>query len=59
MAKKEKKLTCTFFVNGVQVDKLTPEHLEKMAQRLGETMSLYYTANIEEYKQLKSNSART
>ena len=52
MAKKEKKLTCTFFVGGKQVDKLTPEHLEKMSQRLGEVMSLYYTAHIEEYKQL-------
>lgn len=56
MAKKEKKLTCTFFVNGVQVDKLSPEHLDKMAQRLGEVMSLYYTANIQEYKQLKTNN---
>ena len=53
MAKKEKKLTCTFYVNGVQVDKLTPEYLDKMAQRLGEAMSIYYTAHIEEYKLLK------
>ena len=55
MAKKEKKLTCTFFVNGVQVDKLTPEHLDKMAQRLGEALSIYYTQHPEEYKQLKGN----
>ena len=54
MAKKDKKLTCTFFVNGVQVDKLSPEYLDKMAQRLGEVMSLYYTQHIDEYKQLKS-----
>ena len=53
MARKEQKLTCTFYVNGVQVDKLTPEHLDKMAQRLGEVMSIYYTANINEYKALK------
>ena len=53
MARKEKKLTCTFFVNGVQVDKLTPEYLEKMAKRLGEVMSIYYTQHPTEYKQLK------
>lgn len=55
MAKKEKKLTCTFFVGNKQVDKLSPEYLEKMAQRLGEVMSIYYTAHPEEYKLLKSN----
>lgn len=54
MARKEKKLTCTFFVGTKQVDKLTPEYLDKMAQRLGEAMSIYYTANIEEYKRLKT-----
>ena len=54
MARKEQKLTCTFFVGGKQVDKLTPEHLDKMAQRLGEVMSLYYTQHIDEYQKLKS-----
>ena len=54
MARKEQKLTCTFFVNGAQVDKLSPEHLDKMAQKLGEVMSLYYSQHIDEYKQLKS-----
>lgn len=55
MARKEKKLTCTFFVGGKQVEKLTPEQCERMAQRLTETMSLYYTANPEEYREIKSN----
>ena len=55
MARKEQKLTCTFFVGGKQVDKLTPEYLEKMSQRLGEVMSLYYSNHITEYKQLKGN----
>lgn len=53
MAKKENKLTCTFYVGDKQVDKLTPEYLEKMAQRLSEVMSEYYSRNIDEYKQLK------
>lgn len=54
MARKEQKLTCTFFVGGKQVDKLTPEYLDKMAQRLGEAMSIYYTVHMDEYKKLKS-----
>ena len=52
MAKKDQKLTCTFFVGGKQVDELSPEHLEKMASRLGEVMSIYYAQNSEEYKRL-------
>ena len=53
MARKEQTLTCTFYVGGKQVDKLTPEYLDKMAQRLGEVMSLYYTAHPDEYRKLK------
>ena len=56
MARKEKKLTCTFFVGGKQVEKLTPEQCERMAQRVGEVLSLYYTANPEEYRKLKTKS---
>ena len=56
MARKEKKLTCTFFVGGKQVEKLTPEQCERMAQRVGEVLSLYYSAHPEEYRKLKSKS---
>lgn len=52
---KEKKLTVTLHIGGKQVDKLTPEQTERIAQRLSETMSLYYTANPEEYREIKSN----
>lgn len=55
MARKEQKLTCTFFVGSKPVEKLTPEHLEKISQRLGEVMSIYYTAHSEEYRTLKGN----
>ena len=55
MARKEQKLTCTFFVGGKQVEKLSPEYLEKMSQRLGEAMSLYYTSHPEEYQRLKES----
>ena len=53
MARKEEKLTCTFFVGGTPVDKLTPEQLDKMAERIGEAMSTYYTAHPEEYARIK------
>ena len=52
---KEKKLTVTLHIGGKQVDKLTEEQCERIAQRLSETMSLYYTANPEEYREIKSN----
>lgn len=48
-----KALTVTFHIGGNQVDKLTAEQSERMAQRLSETMSLYYTAHPEELAKLK------
>lgn len=51
MAKKE--LTCTFFVGGKPVEKLTAEQLDRMAERLGAAMSVYYTAHPEEYAKIK------
>ena len=53
MARKGQELTCTYFLGGKQVDKLPPEYLDKMAQRLGEVMSLYYSNHMDEYKKLK------
>ena len=50
---KDKKLTVTLHIGGKQVDKLTEEQKERMAQRLSEAMSLYYTANPEEFVKLK------
>lgn len=51
---KEKKLTVTLHIGGKQVDKLTEVQKERIAQRLSETMSLYYTAHPEEYAKIKS-----
>lgn len=51
--KKQKLLTCTFFVGGKQVETLTEEQRERMAQRLSEAMSIYYTAHPDEYLKLK------
>jgi hypothetical protein len=52
------KLTCTFFVGGKQVDKLTPEQTERMAQKVGEVLSIYYTAHHDEYKKMQSAECR-
>lgn len=51
---KQGSLTCTFYVGGKLVDKLTPDQISRMAQKIGETMSTYYTAHPEEYKKIKS-----
>lgn len=47
-----KKLTVTLHIGGKQVDTLTEEQAERMAQRLSEVMSTYYTAHPEEYAKL-------
>ena len=46
-------LTVTLHIGGKQVDKLTAEQSERMAQRLSEAMSLYYTTHPEEFSQVK------
>ena len=52
--RKDKPLTVTFYVGGKQVEKLTEEQLDKMAQRVGEAMSTYYAAHPDEFKKLKT-----
>lgn len=49
---KEKKLTVTLHIGGKQVDKLTSEQKDRIAERLSDVMSLYYTANPEEYRKI-------
>ena len=53
MSKKDKPLTVTLHIGGRQVDKLTDEQCERMAERLSETMSLYYTVHSEEYPNIQ------
>ena len=50
---KDTKLTVTLHIGGEQVERLTPEQSERMAERLSEAMSIYYTAHPEELRQLK------
>lgn len=50
---KNKPLTVTYHIDGKQVEKLSDEQCERMAQKLSETMSLYYTARPQEYLNIK------
>lgn len=50
---KDTKLTVTLHIGGKQIDKLTPEQSERMAQRLSESMSLYYSNHLEEFQKIK------
>lgn len=50
----KKPLTATIHIGGKQVDELTEEQLERMAQRLTERMSIYYTSHIDEFKKIKN-----
>lgn len=49
---KGKPLTVTLHIGGKQVDSLTPEQIERMAQRLGERMSVYFSTRPEEYAKI-------
>lgn len=48
-----KPLTVTLHIGGKQVETLTEEQRDRIAQRLSEAMSIYYTAHPEEYKKIK------
>jgi hypothetical protein len=50
---KNRPLTVTLHIGGKQVERLTEEQCERMAQKLSETVSRYYTAHPDEYLKLK------
>ena len=50
MAKKE--LTCSFYVNGERVEKLSPEHIQRLCDALSESMSEYYTLHPDEFEKV-------
>lgn len=50
--KKSRGLTVTLFIGNKQVDKLTAEQQERMAERLSKTMSRYYSSHPSEYQQI-------
>ena len=51
---RDTKLTVTLHIGGKQVERLTPEQSERMAQRLSEAMSTYYTAHPTEFVKIKN-----
>ena len=51
---KDTKLTFTLHIGDKQIDKPTDEQLERMSERLSETMRLYYLAHPEEYAKIKN-----
>jgi hypothetical protein len=50
---KKNELTFTLHIGGEQVEKLTAEQVQHIADRLSETMSAYYTAHPQEFINLK------
>ena len=50
----QKLLTVTLHIGGKQVEKLTAEQCERMAQRLSETMSRYYSQHPNEFAKLNN-----
>lgn len=50
---KSKQLTVTLHIGGKQVDTLTAEQRERMAQKLSEVVSRYYSQHPDEYLKFK------
>ena len=53
LAKDKKGLTVTLFIGEKQIDKLTAEQSERMADRLSKTMSRYYSSHLQEFKEME------
>lgn len=53
-----KPLTVTLHIGGKQVEELTEEQLDRMAQRLSETMSRYYSLHPDEFAKLNSKERK-
>lgn len=49
----KKELTVTLHIGGEQVETLTEEQRDRLAERMSEAVSLYYTAHLDEYLKLK------
>lgn len=49
----KKELTVTLHIGGKQVETLTEEQRDRLAEKMSEAVSLYYTAHLDEYLKLK------
>ena len=50
---KNAPLTVTLHIGDKQIDTLTEEQRQRLADRLSEAMSIYYTAHPEEFRKIK------
>ena len=50
---RDTKLTVTLHIGGERSEKLTAEQVQRMAERLSDVMSVYYTAHPDEFAELK------
>ena len=50
--RKKNELTVTLYIGGQQVNELTAQQIEKIQNRLGEKMSVYYSSHLEEYTKI-------
>ena len=50
---KNRPLTVTFHIGGKQVETFSAEQRTRMAEKLSEAISTYYTAHPEEFKKIK------
>lgn len=50
--RKGNELTVTLFIGGKQVDKLTAEQSSRMAEKLSQVMSRYYSLNLSEFEKI-------
>ena len=51
---RDTKLTVTLHIGNERIEKLTPEQSARIAEKLSEVMSTYYTAHPQEFAQLKN-----
>ena len=54
----KKKMTVTLHIGREQIDTLTDEQRSVAAKRVSESMSRYYSANPEEYSELKEQEKK-
>ncbi len=52
IVKSKKKLTVSIHIGGKKVETLTEEQRERIAERFGKAMSLYYSNHPEEYQKI-------
>lgn len=50
---RDTKLTVTLHIGGERIEKLTADQCDRIAERLSDAMSIYYTAHPKEFTNLK------